>query len=393
MLSRGLFATKRWTKERLAWPRFLLWTACIVAVFVCEAFPESGVIAGKDDRLSKEEAERLFARQVWPRMRAKCLPCHGGEGKIKGNLDLRELSGALKGGDSGEALVPGDAEKSLLIAAIGWENEDLRMPPKENDRLSAGEVAEFKAWIQAGAPWPSDERIQELAQSAPDAASADGSVQVSTSGGLSEEWTRRRYRPENLWVYQPLAKPALPAGGHPIDAFIDSGLKERGLQTAPKADRLTLLRRATYDLLGLPPVPEEAASFLADPRSDGEAFAAVMERLLASPHYGERWGRHWLDVVRYADTAGLANDFDRGNAWRYRDYVIRSFNDDKPYRQFIREQIAGDELNSVDPEHWIAAGFLRMGPWELTGMEVPAIARQRFLDDAVNIVGDRKSVV
>lgn len=388
MFSRGLVATERWTKERLTGPRFLLWRGCFVAVFVAGAFFESQTVAEESGGFSKEEAERLFARQVWPRMRAKCLPCHGGDGKIKGNLDLRELSGVLKGGDSGAALVPGDAEKSLLIAAIGWENEDLQMPPKKNDRLSADEVAEFKAWIQAGAPWPSAERIQELAQSAPDAASADGSVQVSTSGGLSEEWTRRRYRPENLWAYQPLAKPAPPAGdGHPIDAFINSNLKERGLQPSPKADRLTLLRRATYDLLGLPPTPEEAASFLADPRSDGEAFAAVMERLLANPHYGERWGRHWLDVVRYADTAGLANDFDRGNAWRYRDYVIRSFNDDKPYRQFIREQIAGDELNSANPEHWIAAGFLRMGPWELTGMEVPAIARQRFLDDAVNIVG------
>ena len=386
MFSCGLFVNERLTNGRLAWPRFLLWLGCFVAVFVGVAFFESETVAEESGGFSKEEAERLFANQVWPRIHAKCLPCHGGEGKIKGNLDLRELSGALKGGDSGAALVPGDAENSLLIAAIGWEDEDLKMPPKENDRLSDGEVAQFKAWIQAGAPWPSAERIQELAQS--DDASADGSVQVSTSGGLSQEWTSRRYRPENLWVYQPLAKRAPPAGdSHPIDSFIEKGLRERGLLAAPKADRLTLLRRATYDLLGLPPAPEEADSFLADPRSDGGAFAAVVERLLASPHYGERWGRHWLDVVRYADTAGLANDFDRGNAWRYRDYVIRSFNDDKPYSRFIREQIAGDELRSANPEHWIAAGFLRMGPWELTGMEIPAIARQRFLDDAVNIVG------
>lgn len=387
MFSRWLFANKRLTNGRLAGPRLLPWLGCFAAGFVAIAFLESETVAEETGGFSEKEAERLFANQVWPRIRAKCLPCHGGnEGKIKGNLDLRELSSALKGGDSGAALVPGDAAKSLLIAAIGWENEDLQMPPKENDRLSEGEIAQFKAWIQAGAPWPSAERIQELAQS--EDASADGGVQVTTSEGLSQEWTRRRYRPENLWAYQPLAKPALPAsGGHPIDAFVKRGLEERGLPAAPRADRLTLLRRATYDLLGLPPAPEEAASFLADPRSDGEAFASVMERLLASPHYGERWGRHWLDVVRYADTAGLSNDFDRGNVWRYRDYVIRAFNDDKPYRQFIREQIAGDELNSADPEHWIASGFLRMGPWELTGMEVPAIARQRFLDDAVNIVG------
>ena len=237
MFSRGLFVNKRLMNGRLARRRFL---GCFAAGFVAVAVFESETVAEETGGFSKEEAERLFANQVWPRIHAKCLPCHGGEGKIKGNLDLRELSSALKGGDSGAALVPGDAAKSLLIDAIGWENEDLRMPPKENDRLSDGEIAQFKAWIQAGAPWPSAARIQELAQS--DDASADGGVPVSTSGGLSQEWTSRRYRPENLWAYQPLTKPAPPAGdGHPIDAFIERSLRERGLRAAPKADRPTLL--------------------------------------------------------------------------------------------------------------------------------------------------------
>ena len=157
---------------------------------------------------------------------------------------------------------------------------------------------------------------------------------------------------------------------------------------APTASRSALIRRATFDLTGLPPTPEEVTLFVEDQRSDKLAFAAVIDRLLQSPHYGERMGQHWLDVVRYADSSGFANDYQRGSAWRYRDYVIESFNDDKPYDQFIKEQIAGDEIMPDDPEGIIAVGFLRMGPWELTGMEVERVARQRFLDDVTNSVGE-----
>ena len=140
-------------------------------------------------------------------------------------------------------------------------------------------------------------------------------------------------------------------------------------------------------MIGLPPTPEQIDEFLNDTSSDNVALRTVIDRLLESPHYGEQWGRHWLDVVRYADSSGFANDYERGNAWRYRDYVIRSFNEDKPYDQFVREQIAGDEVDPDNPELLIATGFLRMGPWELTGMEVPKIARQRFLDDVTDAVG------
>ena len=176
-------------------------------------------------------------------------------------------------------------------------------------------------------------------------------------------------------------------GRHPIDACIDRTLAEQDLDPAPPAERLTLIRRATFDLTGLPPTPEEVCDFLSDERSEEAAFAAVVERLLASPHYGEQMARHWLDVTRYADSSGYANDYERGNAWRYRDYVVRAFNDDKTYDEFVREQIAGDEIDPEDPEKLIAVGFLRMGPWELTGMEVAQVARQRFLDDAVDSIG------
>ena len=201
-----------------------------------------------------------------------------------------------------------------------------------------------------------------------------------------------------LWGYKPVQRPSVPniadstgstakQSGNPVDRFITAKWPA-GLNPAEPADRRTLIRRAAFDLTGLPPEPELARTFLADPDSDEMAFSKVVDRLLESPHYGERMTQHWLDVVRYADSSGFANDYERGNAWRYRDYVVRAFNNDKPYDLFIREQIAGDELHPGDPEMQIAVGFLRMGPWELTGMEVAKVARQRFLDDVVNSVGE-----
>ncbi|MEO6244995.1 MAG: DUF1549 and DUF1553 domain-containing protein, partial [Opitutaceae bacterium] len=206
----------------------------------------------------------------------------------------------------------------------------------------------------------------------------------------SADWTNRRYKPEGLWAYQPVRKPAvtLRDGENPIDALLALQLPA-GLSLAPSADGRTLIRRATFDLAGLPPTPEEVAAFApAYVRDPDAAVRALIDRLLASPHYGERMAQHWLDVVRYADTSGFANDYERGNAWRYRDYVVRAFNADKPYDRFIREQVAGDEIDPANPELLVASGFLRMGPWELTGMEVAKVARQRFLDDVTNAVGE-----
>ena len=344
------------------------------------------------DEPQPSHAENLFATKVLPLLKARCTACHGDDSeKTESGLDLTSRDGLLKGGDSAKpAIVPGKPDDSPLYIAVLRKDPDLVMPPKESDRLSADEVAAIKKWIEGGAPWPSAERTAELRKQA-EWDAADGIV-VATSGGLSSEWTDRKYKPENLWAYRPLTKPAVPVvggktGGNPIDAFLAARLMELKLEPAPPADRRTLIRRATFDLIGLPPTPEETAAFLADSDPDEIAFARVLDRLLASPHYGEQWGRHWLDVVRYADSSGLANDFERGNAWRYRDYVVRAFNDDKPFDQFVREQIAGDEIDPDNPEMLVAVGFLRMGPWELTGMEVAKVARQRFLDDVTDSIG------
>jgi len=340
---------------------------------------------------AEAKAESLFVRRVAPLFHEKCLACHGQEeAKIKGGLDLRTLAATLKGGDSGKpAVVAGKPEASPLYLAVTRTHDDWEpMPPKEADKLCAEQIAWIKDWIAGGAPWPDDARAQAIAKANEAKWPAEDGVPMKTSGGQSPEWTNRKYKPDGLWAYQPVKKPAPPGGAsHPIDAFLAAQMPA-GLQPAPAADRVTLIRRATFDLLGLPPQPEDVEAFVKDRRPDAEAFANVVERLLQSPHYGERMAQHWLDVTRYADTSGFANDYERGNAWRYRDYVVRSFNADKPYDQFVREQIAGDELDPQNPEMLIATGFLRMGPWELTGMEVAKIARQRFLDDVSNSVGE-----
>lgn len=341
---------------------------------------------------SQQEAELLFVHEVQPLLKEKCYACHGDNpDEIEGAFDIRSLEGMLAGGESGQpALAPGHADRSPIYTAVTWEDEDLEMPPKENDRLTPRQIETLRSWIEGGAPWPDAERQRELGGTAWDYA---GSITVATSGGLSEAWTRRRYRPEDLWAFYPVQRPTVPyetlddgIEGHPVDAFIERKLEQRGLEPAGRADRLTLIRRATFDLTGLPPRPDEVEAFLQD--TSRYAFQRVVDRLLDSPHYGEQWGRHWLDVVRYADTNGFSNDYERPNAWRYRDYVIRSFNEDKPYDRFILEQIAGDELDPADPEMLIATGFLRMGPWEHTAMSVAAETRQFYLDDVTNSVGE-----
>ncbi len=334
------------------------------------------------------DAEAIFATRVLPVLKAKCFACHGEEAaRIKGGLDLTSRAALLKGGDSGTpGVAAGDAAESPLFKAVNRTDADFsEMPPKENNKLTDADVEAIRGWIDGGAPWPSTGRVAELVNAARPAGAT-----VRTSGGLSPDWTNRTYKPEDLWAYQPLRKPAVPevAGSpNPIDAFLGARLDALGLEPAAPADRRTLIRRVTFDLIGLPPTPPEIDAFVADPDPDDRAFAKVADRLLASPHYGEQVARRWLDVTRYADSAGLANDYERGGAWRYRDYVVRSFNADKPYDRFVREQLAGDEIDPADPEMLAAVGFLRMGPWELTGMEVAKIARQRFLDDVTDTVG------
>ena len=334
----------------------------------------------------------LFVRRIEPLLAAKCFACHGNADEPEGDFTLTNRQALLRGGESGDsAVVPGDPEKSPLVRAVERTDAIVSpMPPKEAEQLSTREVGWLRQWIAAGAPWPDTAEAAAIIRTRADAWSAEDGVAVSTSGGLSAVWTNRRYDPAALWAYRPIVKPKIPtalAEEHPIDALLAMH-RPAGLTIAPRADRRTLLRRATFDLTGLPPTLEEMAAFVTDPRDDVPAFKDVIDRLLASPHYGERMAQHWLDVTRYADSSGFANDYERGNAWRYRDYVVRSFNSDKPFDQFVREQIAGDEIAPDDPEAIIATGFLRMGPWELTGMEVEKIARQRFLDDVTNAVGE-----
>jgi mono/diheme cytochrome c family protein len=370
----------------------------ILRLLICCLLVLSGtqLWAQDNDRLDFENstkptaAEKLFVNRVEPLFIEKCGGCHGTSAKeIKGEFDMRTRASLMKGGESGDAaIILREAGKSPLVFAI-QRQDGLEMPPKENDRLSPEQIAWVRKWIDADAPWPDSARRKQFDQAEWTDSAADG-ITVATSGGLSEQWTNRRYQPDNLWAYQPIKTVEVPFTDgadsmNPIDAFIERALAEKDIQPLPSADRATLIRRLTYDLTGLPPSPSEIRAFV-DDKSEN-AYSKHVDRLLESRHYGEHWAKHWLDVVRYADSAGFANDFPRPNAWRYRDYVIRSLNDDKPYDQFMSEQVAGDEINPDDPDSLIAVGFLRMGPWEHTSMSVAAVTRQQFLDDVTNSVG------
>lgn len=352
---------------------------------------------GKSSQNDRSRSEELFSLKIRQILSSKCYPCHSEESKTKGGLDLTSLDNLLKGGDSGEpSIVPSNPLSSPLYLSINRQkiNDWEPMPPKKNDKLSEQEIKSIKDWIELGAYWP-DKRTQEeyIKKERSKEITQDG-ILINTSGGLSEDWTYRRYRPEDLWAFNKVKEQNLPIGySNPVDAFIHGKLKKIGISPAPEANFRTLIKRAYYDLIGLPPTPFEIYKFRLEWEKDPEkSWSDLINKLLESPHYGERWGQHWLDVVRYSDTGGYSNDYERSNAWRYRDYVIRSFNNDKPYNTFVIEQIAGDELWEGSPkgeknhEHLIATGFLRMGPWDPAMVKVPE-ARQIYLDDVVNSVG------
>ncbi len=293
--------------------------------------------------LAEDHAE-FFEKSVRPVLAEHCYECHAAEER-SGGLWLDSREGWQAGGDSGDALVPGKPEASRLIEAIRYENLDLQMPP--DGKLSARDVAALEKWVELGAPDPRR-------------ATNTGPTQNKPSTGMSIEEGRE------FWSFRPVANPQPPKVSHqawvrnPIDAFVLARLEAEGLTPAKLADRRTMLRRVTFDLIGLPPTPAEVESFLADDSPD--AFERVVERLLASPHYGERWGRHWLDVARYADSNGLDENLAFGNAWRYRDYVVQAFNTDKAYDEFVMEQIAGDLLPNADQEALTGTGFLALAP-------------------------------
>jgi hypothetical protein len=328
---------------------FIIFTALIAAFF---HYAQRGVVIAR----AQQSAETLFAEKILPLFVAKCQSCHNGDYAQSG-LDLSSRAALLKGGQRGAGIVTGDAANSLLIIALtGADEKRVKRMPPTGQPLDAATIAAFKQWVEAGAPWP-ESKVER----------------------------GKTYADEDVWAFKKLRAVAPPIGNaSPVDAFLQQQFVAKQITPAPAADRVALLRRATFDLHGLPPTPEEVAAFVNDKSPLPQAFARVVERLLASPRYGERYARHWLDVVRYADTAGGSNDYERPNAWRYRDYVIRAFNSDKPYDRFLLEQIAGDELDATKAENLIATGFLRMGPWEHTAMSVEAVTRQEWLDDVTH---------
>ena len=337
------------TKTR---PRFLVGWAGMLAL----------VLAGRPNEANSDEpkvapspeASAFFEAKVRPILVDQCQKCHGAT-KQSGGLRLDSRASILEGGDGGPAIVVGDPSKSMLVLAARHEG-DLKMPPK--GKLPDPAVESLSSWVKMGAPWPD--------QPVPSASNSKS--------------------PGDLWSLRPVVDPALPKVEHsdrvvsPVDAFILAKLEARKLEPSPIADKRTLIRRASFDLTGLPPTPAEVDAFLLD--ESPEAFPRVVDRLLASPRYGETWGRHWLDVARYADTKGYVFTEERRYpySYTYRDYVIRAFNDDKPYDRFLIEQIAADRLPLGDDKTPLAAlGFLTVG--------------RRFLNDQNEIIDDRIDVV
>ncbi|HKW97088.1 MAG TPA: PSD1 and planctomycete cytochrome C domain-containing protein [Bryobacteraceae bacterium] len=310
-----------------------------------------------------------FSKQIEPIFENTCWKCHGAALQLS-HLDLRTREGALKGGEHGPAIVPGNADQSRMFRLVSGQEKPSM--PMDGTHLTPEQIRAIKDWIDAGATW-------EGAAPAAQSAALPANVQDPP---LTE--AARKY-----WAFQKPEKRPLPETGrrfqNPIDAFLDRALKDHGLEAAPQADARTLVRRAYLDLTGLLPTPAEVTAYLGDRSPD--RWERLVDRLLASLHYGERWGRHWLDVARYADSNGFEHDFDRPNAWRYRDYVIRAFNEDKPYDEFLKEQIAGDELEHVTKESLIATGFLRcyakVGFREKDNPQF----RYDYLDDMIATIG------
>ncbi len=319
----------------------ILANVCVLQCLATALCGVAGTVGVRAVEPTPEEAE-YFEKHIRPVLVDKCYKCHSSTStKLKGGLLLDSREGMLKGGDTGPALVAGNADKSLLITAIRYTDKEMQMPPKE--QLPTEQVKAFEQWVKMGAP---DPRVS-------------GAV-AATQPAFNYEEARK------FWSFQPVKDPIPPNdveaewAANPVDRFVRAKQKVKGLTPAALADRRTLIRRATFDLTGLPPTPDEVDAFIGDKSAD--AWAKVVDRLLASTAYGEKWGRHWLDVVRYADTSGCNSDYPITEAYKYRNYVIESFNADKPFDQFLKEQIAGDLLPAKDDaerfQHIIATGYL-----------------------------------
>jgi hypothetical protein len=309
---------------------------------------------------------KFFEEKVRPILAENCYKCHGSD-EQKGNLRLDLRAMALAGGESGEVIVPGRPDKSLLVEAVKWES--LEMPP--SGKLSEQNIATLTEWIRLGAPMPKDH-------------GATG-IELRKNHGVITDEDRQ------WWAFQPIGRPAPPPVANdvwsrgPVDAFLRFTMQAEGVTPAPEADRQTLMRRLTWDLVGLPPPADEVEAFIADDRPD--AYERLADRLLTSPRHGERWARHWLDLVRYAESDGYKQDAYRPESWRYRDYVIRSLNADKPYSRFVLEQLAGDEAAPGDPDALLATAYLRLGIYEYNQRDVRG-HWANILNDLTDVTAD-----
>lgn len=316
------------------------------------------------------EDQKFYTEHVKPILVKHCYNCHShAGGEANGELVVDSRNSILKGGDRGPSIVPGEPAKSLLITAISYKDKDLQMP--EKGKLEQADIDILTEWVKRGAPWDKE-------------TSPTGKMTARPRGKLTDE--DRAY-----WAFQPPKAVEPPTvqderwNKNPIDRFVHTKRSEAGLAPAPRAEALVLLRRVYQDLIGLPPTPAEQEAFLRD--TEPGAYERVVDRLLASPHYGERWARHWFDVVRFAESDGYRLDEFRKTAWHYRDYVIKSFNDDKPYDQFVREQLAADELAPNDPAVQAATGFLRLGIYEYNNRDAEG-QWTVMLNEITDVTGD-----
>jgi cytochrome c553 len=328
-----------------------------------------GLLSQATATAAPQDIAAHFEKKVRPVLVEKCISCHGPD-KQQGDLRVDSRAALLAGGSRGAGLVPGKPDESLLLRALAHDGE-LKMP---KDKLPAADIAAIREWVQAGAPWP-------------DSGTTTVAPKVGERVFTAEE--------KVFWAFQPVRRPKVPeVTNHkshitnPIDAFLLAKLSDNGLSFAPPADKRTLIRRVTFDLTGLPPTPAEVDAFAKDD-SPG-AYEKLVDRLLASSAYGEKWGRRWLDVARYADSNGMDENLAYVNAWRYRDWVIKSFNDDKPYDQFVRKQIAGDLMSggteAERAERLIATGLLVIGP-KMLAEDDPVKMRMDIIDEQLDTLG------
>jgi mono/diheme cytochrome c family protein len=329
-------------------------TAICLAFFICTA----SIVA----ETTKPEAEAFFESKIKPVLEKHCYECHGGGEKIRAELVLTNREDLMKGGESGPAISLDSPADSLLLEAVNYESYE--MPP--SGKLPKEDIDNIAKWVAMGVPWKGEgfkPKHAEHATMAP-------AVNDETKSWWSFQKPIRHQPPTN--THHPVT--------NPIDAFVVSRLESSQLTPNPRADKRTLIRRAYYDLTGLPPSPVDVEAFVEDQSPD--AYRDLIDRLLASKHYGEKWGRHWLDIVRYAESNSYERDDTKPFVWRYRDYVIRSFNDDKPYDQFVMEQLAGDELDSTVPDNIIATGYYRLGLWD----DEPVDQKQAWFDDMDDVL-------